>query len=318
MDISIIILSWNDRHHLQECLESLRQRGNSLLTEIIVVDNASTDGSPEMVQDRFAEVKLIRNVENLGFPKGNNLGIRASRGKFVCLLNSDIKVLKGCINVLAEYMELHPDIGIIGPKIRNGDMTHQSSCRRFPSLWNNLCSATGLANVFRSSKFFSGEHMLYFKGDRLIDVEVLVGCFWLARREAIDEFGLLDEDFFMYAEDVDWCKRCWKAGWRVVFHPGAEAIHYRGASSTKRNPAWVEITQQRSRLNYWKKHHGAAVVMAAGFIMVVHRVIRCLGALLGHLVKPSKRGENRTRAQVNWACLKDILSTAERRTFTDS
>jgi GT2 family glycosyltransferase len=256
VDISVVILNWNDLQHLIGCVESLSDCTKERTMEIIVVDNASTDGSADAVASRFPEVKLVRNKENLGFPKGNNIGIRASRGKYIYLLNSDIKVLDGCIDALADYMDAHPDIGMIGPKTLNDDLSHQSTCRQFPTLWNNFCATTGLAKVFKQSRFFSGEHMFYFKGDSTLDVDVLVGCFWAVRREALDDFGLLDEDFFMYAEDVDWCKRCWNAGWRVVFFPGAQAVHYRGASSNK-DPVRCALTQQRSILSYWKKHHGS-------------------------------------------------------------
>ncbi len=219
MDISVVILSWNDKPYLEICLQSLRDAAPSRPMEIIVVDNASSDGSPEMVEALFPEVRLIRNTENLGFPKGNNVGIKASRGKYVFLLNSDIKIFAGCLDTLADYMDLNPKVGMVGPRILNRDLTHQSSCRRFPTLWNNFCTTSGLATVFTGSKLFSGEHMIYFKGDRLIDAEVLVGCFWTVRREAVDQFGLLDEGFFMFAEDLDWCKRFWAAGWRIVFCP---------------------------------------------------------------------------------------------------
>ena len=251
-----MILSWNDQKYLEECLHSLENSTKTRRVEIIVVDNASTDGSPDIVAAKFPHVTLIRNAENLRFPKGNNVGMRASRGKYVYLLNSDVKVLPGCMDALADYLDAHPDIGMIGPRILNGDMTHQSSCRRYPTLWNNFCVMSGLAGAFKSSKIFCGEHMFYFKGDKLIDVDVLVGCFWAVRREAIDEkFGMLDEGFFMYAEDLDWCKRCWEGGWRVVFYPEAQAIHYRGGSSAKKDPVWLALTQQRSVLRYWKKRY---------------------------------------------------------------
>lgn len=308
MDISIVILSWNDKEHLQECLESLRHCTKSRSVEIIVVDNASTDGSPDMVAARFPQVTLIRNAENLGFPKGNNIGVRASKGEYVYLLNSDIKVLDGCIDALADYLDQHPDIGMIGPKILNGDMSLQSSCRRFPTLWNNFCTAAGLATLWKESRWFSGEHMLYFKGDRLMDVDVLVGCFWTARRKALDQFGLLDEGFFIYAEDVDWCKRCWKAGWRVVFFPEAQAIHYRGASTTKKDPVRFALTQQRSVLRYWQKHHGSLGRASMGCLIFGHLSIRWTAALMKSLLGASRREENKVRMQVTGACLRALFS----------
>jgi hypothetical protein len=309
MDISVVILSWNDKNHLEECLESLANSTKSRTMEIIVVDNASTDGSPEMVEARFPRVKLIRNKENLGFPKGNNMGIRASQGKYVYLLNSDIKVLEGCMDSLADFMDSNPKVGFCGPKVLNADTTHQSSCRRFPTLWNNFCSASGLATAFPGSSLFSGEHMLAFKGDRQMDVDVLVGCFWVTRRAALDQFGLLDEGFFIYAEDVDWCKRCWKAGWRVVFHPNASAIHYRGASTTKKDPVRFALTQQRSVLRYWKKHHGTAGRFGMTCILFSHLILRWSAALVKFAASTAKRQDCKIKMQVAGACLKALFSS---------
>jgi len=312
MDISVVVLSWNDKQYLAACLQSLLDSKTARTMEVIVVDNASTDGSPEMVEALFPGVKIIRNAENLGFPKGNNVGVRASRGKYVYLLNSDIKVLDGCMDALADYLDQNPKVGMVGPKILNRDLTHQSSCRRFPTLWNNFCEATGLAKVFAGSRLFSGEHMMYFKGDRLRDVNVLVGCFWTVRREAVNEFGLLDEGFFMFAEDLDWCKRFWEAGWRVVFCPMAQAIHFRGGSSTKKDAVWLALTQQRSVLRYWNKHRGVAANFGIRCLMFTHKASRWGAALASHLIKPSKRKESDTRMRVAVACLRDLFSRGSR------
>ncbi|MEO7299886.1 MAG: glycosyltransferase family 2 protein [Verrucomicrobiota bacterium] len=308
MDISVVILSWNDFSYLEECLESLKESASTRSLEIIVVDNGSTDGTSEKVEAKFPHVRLIRNGRNLGFPGGNNVGVNAARGKYICLLNSDIKVLGPCLERLTHYMDQHADIGMIGPRILNRDGTHQSSCRRFPSLWNNFCAATGLASLSENSRLFSGEHMLFFKGDRLIDVDVLVGCFWLVRREAISKFGLLDEGFFMYAEDVDWCRRCWKAGWRVVFYPGAESIHYRGGSSTKKDPVWLALTQQRSILRYWKKHHKVIGNFGMGALILIHNAIRWAAYLMIYVAKPSMRKTAAKKMQIMRACLSDLFS----------
>ncbi|HZV33492.1 MAG TPA: glycosyltransferase family 2 protein [Verrucomicrobiae bacterium] len=308
MDISVVILSWNDKRYLEECLQSLVNCTKSRTVEIIVVDNASTDGSPEMVSTNFPTVKLIRNRENLGFPKGNNVGIQAATGKYLFLLNSDIKVLDGCFDALADYLDAQPDVGMVGPKILNADMTHQSSCRRFPMLWNNFCMLNGLSGMFKKSRFFSGEHMFYFEGDQLMDVDVLVGCFWALRRAALDNFGMLDEGFFMYAEDVDWCKRCWKSGWRVVFFPDARAIHYRGGSSAKQDPIWLALTQQRSTLRYWRKHHGLPGVLAISVLIFLSKLIRCALACINYLSRPSKRDDSRQRLRIAGASLLALFS----------
>lgn len=315
IDISLIILSWNDRQHLIECLESLSGGRKSRAMEVIVVDNASTDGSPDMVESKFPEVKLIRNDTNVGFPKGNNIGVAASQGRYLCLLNSDIKVLNDCLEILADQLDEHPNIGMIGPRIFYSNMTHQSSCRKFPTIWNNVCSATGLSKLFRNSGFFSGEHMFYFQGDRACDVDVLVGCFWMVRRRALDQFGLLDEGFFMYGEDVDWCKRCWQAGWRVSFYPGAQAIHYGGGSSSKNGSAWVEMTQQRSILRYWNKHHGSLGMLGIGTVLMASRLIRWSGAAINYVFKPIQRPDSLSRLQTNWACMRDLFQNGSKQLF---
>lgn len=273
VDVSVVIVSWNAKGFLKECLQSLADSAASRRMEVIVVDNASSDGSPEMVEQEFPHVELIRSKENLGFAKANNVGIRESTGRYVSLVNSDVRILGDCLGQLADYLDHHRDVGNVGPKILNRDLTLQSSCRQFPSLWNNFCEATGLNKAFRGSSFFSGEHMFYFAHDRELPVDVLVGCFWMVRREAFEKAGLLDEDFFIYAEDVDWCRRCWDAGWRVVFYPGPQAIHYRGGSSAN-DPARFALEQQKAVLHYWEKHHGLAGRLGARAIMEFRRLLR--------------------------------------------
>ena len=309
MDISVVILSWNDKPYLEKCLQSLADAPPRRSLEIIVVDNASTDGSPEMVAARFPGVKVIRNPVNLGFPGGNNAGFLASRGRCVCLLNSDIHVFPGCLDGLADYLDRNPRVGMVGPKILNRDLTHQSSCRQFPSLWTNFCAATGLTSVFSGGRFFSGEHMFYFRGDRVREVDVLVGCFWAVRREAVREVGLLDEGFFMFAEDLDWCRRFWEAGWRVAFDPEAQAIHYRGGSSAKKDEVWLALTQQRSVLHYWKKHHGLAANLAIRCLITLHRIIRWAAAGPLSLLAATARGDRRGRGRVARACLRDLFAS---------
>ena len=224
-EISVIIVSWNARSFLEECLDSL-SRGITRTHEVIVVDNASTDGSPEMVTERFPWVILIQTGENLGFSKGNNIGINRSRGKYLALVNSDVNVLPDCLDQLAAFLDEQRDVGMVGPRVLYGDRRLQSSCRRFPNLWNNSCEVLKLNKLFPKSEFFAGEHMFYFSYNQTREVEVLVGCFILARHHAVKQFGLLDEGFWMYGEDLDWSRRCWQSEWKVMFYPGAEAIHY--------------------------------------------------------------------------------------------
>jgi GT2 family glycosyltransferase len=307
MDISVVIVGWNARHYLELCLESLASAPPLRSMEVIVVDNASADGTSEMIETRFPWVKLIRSSENLGFAKGNNVAIRQCQGRYIALVNPDVIVLPGCLDALSDFLDQNPRVGNVGPRVFNPDMTQQSTCRRFPTLWNNFCSATHLENVFKGSPLFAGEHMFYFPHDRMITVEVLVGCFSMIRREAFDSVGLLDEGLFMYGDDVDWCRRCWKAGWQVVFFPGARAIHDRG-KITAPYPVRFAVAQQRSILHYWSKHHGFVGVLGIRTIMFFHHVVRYSFSVLAISADSRERGQNDVRKQVSAACLREILS----------
>jgi len=253
-DLSIIIVSWNARQHLLNCLRSVADAW-PYRQEIIVVDNASTDGSPEALEKQFPNIVLIKNQENMGFARANNIGIQRSSGRYLCLVNSDVIVLENCLNTLVEFMDENPSVGLAGPRILNPDRTLQPSCRHFPSLWNNLCQAVGLNHVFPKSAFFSEDFMRYWAHDEVRKVDVLSGCFWIARREAVEQVGFLDEEFFFYGEDVDWCKRFHLAGWGVVFYSEAEAIHFGGASSGNA-PLKYFLELQNANLRYWRKHYG--------------------------------------------------------------
>jgi hypothetical protein len=149
--------------------------------------------------------------------------------------------------------------------------------------------------------------MLYFHGDRTIDVEVLVGCFWTVRRKALDQFGLLDEGFFIYAEDVDWCMRCRKAGWRVVFYSDIQAIHYRGVSTVKKDPIRFSITQQQSVLRFWGKHHGPWGRFSIRLLIFAGTFVRLLATSVSYLMRPGSRAESRIKLSVSQACLRNLL-----------
>lgn len=307
LDISVIIVNWNAKHYLLDCLKSLSNGGTTKSLEIIVVDNASTDGSPEEVKKIYPEVKLIRNETNRGFAAANNIGIEESKGRYVCLINSDIKVLGNCLDLLCDYMDEHRPIGVLGPKILNPDMTLQSSCRSFPSLWNNFCIATGLSRIFGGSRLFSGEHMLFFKHDVVRRINVLVGCFLMVRREALNQVGLLDERFYIYVEDIDWCRRFWKAGWEVAFFPNARTIHYRGVSSSN-EPIKFAVEQDHAILQYWKKYYRLPTQIAILVIIALNHILRVGGGALFLIIKPSKESMILRNITKHYTCLLSLFS----------
>ncbi|MDB6092995.1 MAG: glycosyl transferase family 2 [Verrucomicrobia bacterium] len=251
--ISIIIVSWNTRALLADCLDSLA-RGIERSHEIIVVDNASADDSVALVREKYPLVQLIESPTNLGFAKANNLAMKKARGRYFCLVNSDVIVFPGCLDALADYMDRNPKTGIVGPRILNANESLQLSCREFPTLWNKLCAVMGAARVFPRSPRFSSELMKWFAHDRELAVDALVACFVMARRAAVDEFGLLDETFFMYYEDIDWGRRCNEAGWKVMFYPKVSSVH-RGGASSGHAPERFAVELQRALLQVFAKYN---------------------------------------------------------------
>src|SRR5208282_2476563 len=165
IDISVVIVAWKAKHYLELCLDSLEKAPPRRSMEVLVVDNLSEDGTIEMVESKYPWVKLIKSKENLGFSRGNNVAIRQCTGRYVALVNPDVIVFPGCLDALADFLDENPKAGNVGPRVFNPDMTMQSTCRRFPTLWNNLCSSLGLPGRFPNSRFFAGEHMFSFPHD---------------------------------------------------------------------------------------------------------------------------------------------------------
>ena len=302
MDVSIIIVSWNTQAMLGRCIESICTNTKNITSEIIVVDNASSDGSAETVEKEFPQVKLIRNEENLGFAKANNIGIRESTGRYIYLVNSDVIVLDNCIDGLIKFMDKNPLVGMAGPRILNPDHTLQCSCRHFPSAWNNLCQVLGLNYVFPKSAFFSEPMMKYWPHDVERKVDVLSGCFWMVRREALDEVGLLDERFFFYGEDIDWCKRFHKAEWDVMFYPGAEAIHF-GWASSNNAPIRFYIEMQKADLQYWRKYHGNLGRLTYWIIILVRQLLRIPVFAFMYVFRAKNRDTARFKLNRAHACI---------------
>lgn len=300
-DISIVIVSWNAKQYLLNCLSSLSDP-SSYTHEIIVVDNGSTDGSCETVQKEFPEVRLVRNRDNLGFSKANNIGIRASSGRYVCLINSDVIVLEGCIGGLVKFMDRNTLVGMAGPRILNPDKTIQYSCRHFPTVWNNVCQIVGIDRIFPKTQFFSEPIMRYFTYDSIKTVDVLSGCFWMVRREALDQVGLLDEDFFIYGEDIDWCRRFHNVGWDVVFYPEAEAIHFGGASSLN-SPIRFNLEMQKADLQYWRKHHGKSGELIYWMIIFMRQLVRMPVFAFTYVFCTKNRDRARFKLKRAFACI---------------
>lgn len=306
LDVSIIIVNWNTRKLLQNCLTSVYEQTGDVKYEIIVVDNGSTDDSMEMVKKNFPLVNIIENAENLGFARANNIGIRKSKGRYICLINSDITILGDCIGRLKAFMDSRPTVGMAGPKILNPDRTIQHSCRHFPSIWNNLCQSLGLNHIFPKSEFFSDWIMDYWSYDSIRSVDALSGCFLMVRRKALDEVGLLDEDFFIYGEDLDWCRRFHKAGWDIVFYPETEAVHLIGASSASA-PVKFYLELQKAALRYWRKHHGRIGKVSYSAIILLRETIRVIARGIQYIFWPHKKETSSFKLRRSLASIRLIL-----------
>jgi GT2 family glycosyltransferase len=276
--------------------------------ETIVVDNASTDGSVNMVQTEFPLVTLIANKNNRGFAAANNQGIRIAKGRYLLLLNSDTVVSDNAIAKTVRYADQDPDVAVVGCQVWENQDQIQMTCFRYPSVANLSLSAFGLAKLFRHNKVLGREWMLWWKRDTEREVDVVSGMFMLVRHEAIDQVGLLDEHFFMYCEEVDWCYRFAKAGWKVLFWPGAQVIHVGGGShSSSQIPVKMFVQQKKSLLMFLKKHRGIFIYLLANLIVAISSGLRvCSMAVLLALKKILRRTvcDELMILKKNWASFK--------------
>jgi GT2 family glycosyltransferase len=302
IELSVVVVSWNAKKYVQECLASLGQQILSVPVEIIIVDNASTDGTPEMVRQEFPDVKVVQNAHNLGFAKANNIGIRAAQGKYIFLINSDVNVPHGCLQAIYDFMERETTVGIAGPRMLGADGLQHRSYMRFPTIWNSLCNALFLDSIFKGSRLFGGVLMTDFDGDRTSDVDVLNGWFLAVRRQALHEVGVLDEDFFMYGEDIDWSYRFHNAGWRRVYFSGASALHYGGASSASASTRFY-IQMHRANLQYWRKHHNWGEVLAYRLTTLIYHALRVLGYSILLLFNGGKETEASFKVRRSATCI---------------
>jgi GT2 family glycosyltransferase len=290
LDVSIIVVNWNGRDLLARCLHCVESTVKQAAYEVIVVDNASTDGSQDMVKRDFPQAKLIENTGNVGFARANNQGMEMSQGRYVLLLNSDAFVKEGAIDTMVAFMDAHPEAGMAGCKLLYEDGTVQPSVSRFPTLETEFYTAVGLEKLFPNSPIFGKYLMRYWDHNDVRQVDVIMGAFMLARREAVDQVGMMDDGYFMYSEEVDWCYRFRQAGWAIYSTPAAEAIHLWGGTS-KQVKVEMLMHLYRSRVRYFRKHHGQLLAALLKALLAINWLIR-LGftTLTGH--NPEARGES--------------------------
>jgi len=306
-DLSIVIVSWNVRDLLRACLASLAPGRDALRLEVIVVDSGSGDGSPDMVQLEFPWVELIARPDNVGFPRGNNLAIQQSTGRYILLLNPDTEVVDDALVTMVEYLDQQPPVGAVGPQLRYPDGRVQSSRRRFPTLVTGLLESTWWQSRAPQS-VLDHYYMRDRPDDTVSEVDWLMGACLMVRRQVVEEVGGLDEAYFMYSEELDWCRRIKSAGWRVVYLPTARIIHHEGKSSEQAVTA-RHINFNRAKLRYFRKYHGRAACLALRLWLLANYAgqmgLEGLKGLLGH-----KRSLRRQRVSAYWQVLRSGLRPA--------
>lgn len=267
MDLSVVIVNWNGLKVLRNCLRSVFANSEGLEFEVLVVDNASTDGSVAAVRSEFPQARIIESGKNLGFAAGNNLGFKAARGRHILLLNNDTIVLPGAFLKCVRFLDRMPDIGVVGCRVEFPDRSFQTSCYRFNDpgklLWGRVLP---LGSVFNERLSWGRYWATEFKSP--VDVDVVAGCFFMIRAEVISQVGGLDEDFFMYGEDEEWCSRIKGAGWRIVYFPDATIIHIHRFSSSKARRALSKI-ECLSPVLVLHKRRGSAVAWCANLILLL-------------------------------------------------
>jgi N-acetylglucosaminyl-diphospho-decaprenol L-rhamnosyltransferase len=264
-DVSVVIVTYNALPWLERCLESVRG------VQTVVVDNDSTDGTIAFVRERFPEVRVVEQ-ENRGLAAGWNVGLAETAGRYVLLLNSDAWLAEGALERLGEFADAQPKAAVVGPRLRYPDGRLQRSVRGFPTLWRLATEYFFLRKLAPRSRALNSFYGGGFGHDEVHEVDFLLGACLLVRRAAVDEVGAADESFFLFSEEVDWCYRFRRAGWKVVFFPGAEAFHVGGASHGGR----MYDEQLRGHLRFLAKHRGEAEAERARRLLAASMKLRGL------------------------------------------
>ncbi len=306
-DLSIIIVSWNVRDLLRACLHSIDAGRGDLNLEVIVVDSASGDGSPEMVRTEFPWVNLMARDENVGFPGGNNVGLAAANGRYLLLLNPDTKIKGNALSKMVAYMEQNPDVGGLGPQLLNDDGSIQPSRNRFPTVATGFFESTWLQPI-APKRILRHYYAQDLPDDETADVDWVKGACLLTRREVVEQIGGMDEAYFMYSEELDWQRRMKDAGWRIIYFPAAQVLHYEGKSSEQAVTA-RHINFQRAKLRYFRKYHGRLAAGALRIFLLLNYVWQLVletgKGLAGH-----KRPLRRQRVKAYWQVIRSGLRPA--------
>ena len=285
LDISVVIVNYNVKAFLEQCLMAIERARHSYRVEVFVVDNASVDGSQAMIKKRFPQVNLIENHKNLGFAKANNQALRQTKGKYVLILNPDTLIQEDTLLALKNFLDEHADVGAVGCKLINPDGTFQAGSRRsFPTPWVAFTKIVGLSNFFPRSRLFGQYNMTYLDPDKEGEIGVLSGSLMMVRKEIIDQVGYFDEDYFMYGEDIDLCYRIRKSGWKIFYVPKTKAIHYKGESTKKGEFSFI-ANFYAAMLIFANKHFKGHYSFLLRFLLTLGIYSRATAAYLWRMLK---------------------------------
>ena len=288
MKLSVVIVNYNVKYFLEQCLHTAIKAGSKLSSEIIVVDNDSVDGSCQMVEDKFPEVKLIANKENLGFSKANNQAIRIAKGEYILLLNPDTVVEEDCFQKIVEFMDKTPNAGGLGVKMIDGKGRFLPESKRgLPTPEVAFWKMFGFSKLFPHSKRFGQYHLGYLDNNQIHEVDVLAGAFMLLRRETLDKVGLLDEDYFMYGEDIDLSYRITKGGYKNYYFPETTILHYKGESTKKGSVNYVKVFYN-AMIIFAGKHFSKGNARRYAILINLAIYFRALLSLIGRFFSSAK------------------------------
>jgi N-acetylglucosaminyl-diphospho-decaprenol L-rhamnosyltransferase len=296
-DLSIVIVNWNTRDLLRDCLKSVYESEGSFTFETVVVDNCSRDGSCAMVADEFPQVHVIESEINGGYAYANNLGLQHCHARYYLLLNSDTVLPPHALQQMLEFMDTHPEVGMAGPKLVLADGSLDLACRRsFPTVENSFYKLFGLSHLFPKSRRFGRYNLTYLDPDETAEVDSVVGAFMMVRGEVIEQVGGLDEAYFMYAEDLDWALRAKRAGWKVYYYPEVTVLHYkRKASEQNRDKANYEFW--RAMYIFYRKHYAETTPSWAHYLVLGGLALRGGRRMLREMARLERE---QTAAEALW------------------
>jgi len=305
-DVTAIIVNYNTAHLLKPMFDALEAGRGTLSLQVIVIDNASRDQSVEVIRRDYPSVELITNGVNVGFGRANNQALPLVRGQYVFLLNTDAFMSPGALAETVSFMEAHSDCGVLGVKLIGRDGTLQPSCRYFPTPWNVFLSSTGLCRFFPKTRLVDD---MSWDHTAIRECDWVPGCYYLIRREVVDQVGLFDPRYFLYYEEVDHCRSVRQAGWSVIFYPFTQAVHIGGESASSeaeltKHGRQISTLQIESELLYFRKHFGLLGLLTALSLMMLGAVINACK----YVLKPSTRWDV-TAYLPAWIALKLLIQT---------